>query len=193
MRRSGADLTNCSGSKLSSGALPDAPKFLRLGFHDCVKYADGTGGCDACMNLETMFTTFAADDKPLPAGVGMAGNNNLALTADVLERIYTDPAYPANSPKLSQSLQDGGQSRADLWALATLHAARRGMVQNNRVCGRGPRNIYEDLGRPELCRLTPSTPMKFFSGRADCPSSIKADVNDTSTYYRRRAYETLKA
>jgi len=125
--------------------------------------------------------------------VGMGANNNLALTADVLERIYIDPAYPANSPKLSQSLQDGGQSRADLWALATLHAARKGMVNNNRVCDTKSRNIYKDLGKPELCRLAPGRPMKFYSGRADCPSSIKADPNDKSTFYRRRAYETVKA
>jgi len=194
--RSGANLTKCEdGRKLSSGELPDAPKFLRLGFHDCVKYADGSGGCDACINLEGMFTKFkpAADDTKLPPGVGMAGNNNLALTADVLERIYTDPAYPANSPKLHRSLHEGGQSRADLWALATLYAARRGMVNNNRVCNKTSRNIYKNLGKPELCRLTPSRPMKFYSGRADCPSSFKADPNDQSKFYRRRAYETLKA
>jgi len=195
MQRSGASLTNCSkpGRKLNSGELPDAPKFLRLGFHDCVKYADGTGGCDACINLEGMFTTFAADNVKLPPGIGMRGNNNLALTADVLERLYTDPAYPAGSPKLPQSLQNGGQSRADLWALATQFAARKGMVNNNGVCDGRSRNIYKDLSKPELCRLVPRRPMKFFSGRADCPSSIKADPNDKSQFYRRRAYETVKA
>ena len=25
--------------------VPNAPKMLRLGFHDCLKYTDGTGGC----------------------------------------------------------------------------------------------------------------------------------------------------
>jgi len=166
---------------------------LRLGFHDCVKYADGSGGCDACINLDGMFTKFSADDKALPPGVGKGGNNNLALTADVLERIYTDPAYPAGSPKLLRSLRKGGQSRADLWALATQYAARKGMVNSNRVCSKTSRNIYKNLGRPELCRLAPSRPMKFYSGRADCSTSIKADPNDQSKFYRRRAYETVKA
>ena len=31
-----------------------APKYLRLGFHDCVKYKDGTGGCDGCLNWHNM-------------------------------------------------------------------------------------------------------------------------------------------
>ena len=29
-------------------------KLLRLAFHDCVKYTDGTGGCDGCLNWEGM-------------------------------------------------------------------------------------------------------------------------------------------
>ena len=29
-----------------------APVMLRLGFHDCLKYADGSGGCDGCLNWE---------------------------------------------------------------------------------------------------------------------------------------------
>ena len=30
----------------------DAPKVLRLIFHDCLKYTDGSGGCDGCLNWE---------------------------------------------------------------------------------------------------------------------------------------------
>ena len=29
-----------------------APVMLRLGFHDCLKYTDGSGGCDGCLNWE---------------------------------------------------------------------------------------------------------------------------------------------
>ena len=32
--------------------VPNAAKMLRLGFHDCLKYKDGTGGCDGCLNWE---------------------------------------------------------------------------------------------------------------------------------------------
>ena len=31
-----------------------AQKHLRLGFHDCIKYTDGTGGCDGCLNWHGM-------------------------------------------------------------------------------------------------------------------------------------------
>jgi len=67
------------------------------------------------------------------------------------------------------------------------------MVNNNGVCSKKSRNIYKNLGMPELCRLAPSRPMKFSSGRADCPASTKPDPEDQSKFYRRRAYETLKA
>merc|ERR1719219_1466502 len=30
--------------------VPNGAKMLRLGFHDCLKYNDGTGGCDGCLN-----------------------------------------------------------------------------------------------------------------------------------------------
>ena len=31
-----------------------APGVVRLGFHDCLKYKDGTGGCDGCLNWHGM-------------------------------------------------------------------------------------------------------------------------------------------
>ena len=37
-----------------------APKAVRLGFHDCLKYADGTGGCDGCLNWTGMEVTATA-------------------------------------------------------------------------------------------------------------------------------------
>ena len=36
------------------GRMNNAPKHLRLGFHDCIKYADGSGGCGGCLNWEGM-------------------------------------------------------------------------------------------------------------------------------------------
>ena len=27
-------------------------KTIRLAFHDCMPYEDGTGGCDGCLNFE---------------------------------------------------------------------------------------------------------------------------------------------
>ena len=31
-------------------SLPNAAKILRLGFHQCLKNADGSGGCNGCLN-----------------------------------------------------------------------------------------------------------------------------------------------
>ena len=33
-----------------NGGNYNAAKVLRLTFHDCLKYTDGTGGCDGCLN-----------------------------------------------------------------------------------------------------------------------------------------------
>ena len=30
--------------------LPGAAKLVRLGFHQCLKYSDGSGGCNGCLN-----------------------------------------------------------------------------------------------------------------------------------------------
>ena len=48
-----------------------AAKALRLGFHDCLKYKDGTGGCDGCLNWEGMgFQVFKAGHKNYKPQVG---------------------------------------------------------------------------------------------------------------------------
>ena len=36
------------------GTRPNAPKMLRLGFHQCLKFSDGTGGCNGCLNNHGM-------------------------------------------------------------------------------------------------------------------------------------------
>ena len=38
--------------------VPNAAKMLRLGFHDCVKYKDGSGGCDGCLNWDGVDVQF---------------------------------------------------------------------------------------------------------------------------------------
>merc|ERR1712156_1205235 len=40
-----------------------APAVLRLGFHDCLKYKDGTGGCDGCLNWHGMEHRFGQDGQ----------------------------------------------------------------------------------------------------------------------------------
>ena len=33
-----------------------APKAVRLGFHDCLRYSDRSGGCDGCLNWKNVGT-----------------------------------------------------------------------------------------------------------------------------------------
>ena len=47
-------------------------KALRLGFHDCLKYKDGSGGCDGCLNWEGMGfreLKFASESEPQVQGL----------------------------------------------------------------------------------------------------------------------------
>ena len=55
-------------------------KMLRLAFHDCVPYEDGTGGCDGCLNLDE----------------NLEGNDGLQFTVAVLEKLYIEADFPEN-------------------------------------------------------------------------------------------------
>eukprot|EP00971_Amphidinium_carterae_P342943 6482425-Amphidinium_carterae.1 len=106
-------------------SLPNAAKFVRLGFHDCILYTDGTGGCDGCLKFYDMFRKYndlaSGDKRNLQRADAVSGTNNgLQIAADILEEIYTDPAFPKRSEVMDASLQSTGKSRADLWAFAAL-------------------------------------------------------------------------
>ena len=58
-------------------------------------------------------------------------NNGLTNAVEVLEAIYTDPAFPSQAPVLPQSLKESGKSRADLWSLAGIVAVEYGIETNN--------------------------------------------------------------
>ena len=96
-RKGGANALKQIYGKNPSGwvDVPNAPKFLRLGFHDCLKYVDGSGGCDGCLNWKGV--DFRFDDAPDQfkyEDVSVTNNNNLQFTVEVLEHIYTDPEFP---------------------------------------------------------------------------------------------------
>ena len=76
--------------------VPTVGKVLRLGFHDCIKYQDGTGGCDGCLNWEGVGFRFENSNSGhfRYPNVGETNNNGLDLTVEVLEGIYTDPNFP---------------------------------------------------------------------------------------------------
>ena len=68
---------------------------MLAGFHDCLKYADGTGGCDGCLNWHGVGVRFGdgANKWKFP-DVGETNNNGLGPTVEVLEKIYTDKDFP---------------------------------------------------------------------------------------------------
>ena len=45
---------NCTRGFTTENAI------MRLVFHDCVRYTDGTGGCDGCLDWAEMDTIFKA-------------------------------------------------------------------------------------------------------------------------------------
>ena len=48
----------CDTQKGQNPIRPSAPKIVRLAFHDCLKYEDGTGGCDGCLGWQGMGVTY---------------------------------------------------------------------------------------------------------------------------------------
>ena len=119
-------------------SFPSAAKFLRLGFHQCLKFSDGTGGCNGCLNnhgmgLENRHTCKDEKRQDLPDQV-QTDNAGLEHTADVLEEIFTNKDFPKIAESLTVSLAESGKSRADLWSFAATFAVEWGIDRNNNGC-----------------------------------------------------------
>lgn len=159
-------------------SVPSAGKLLRLGFHDCLKYKDGTGGCDGCLEWKGVGVRIPRSDLQkgkFPAdGEGDGHNNGLGYVVQVLEAIYTDRSFPAKTPQLSLSLQQSGKSRADLWAFAAIVAVEYSLELNNMVCDNPtilqPGQCHPRDGQPD-CKLEMPRPIIFKTGRKDCLST----------------------
>ena len=156
-----------------------APRALRLGFHDCLKYTDGTGGCDGCLNWKGMGTRFDQSIKNFTYdNINFGDNNGLAKFVEVMERLYTRTDWPKeHAPVLSVSLRDSGKSRADLWAFAAIAAVEYTTETNNMVCD-GLHNAnpilqcnYKILNE-QKCHVDFPRPIKFRTGRRDCTEDI---------------------
>eukprot|EP00418_Pyrodinium_bahamense_P084262 CAMPEP_0179069454 /NCGR_PEP_ID=MMETSP0796-20121207/30515_1 /TAXON_ID=73915 /ORGANISM="Pyrodinium bahamense, Strain pbaha01" /LENGTH=697 /DNA_ID=CAMNT_0020766519 /DNA_START=50 /DNA_END=2143 /DNA_ORIENTATION=- len=157
-----------------------AGTLLRLSFHDCLKYANGAGGCDGCLNWWGVdvphFEGPSHQSKVRVLKEGEGANNGLGPAVRALEEIYTKPL----SALLPHSLQGTGKSRADLWSLAGIVAVEYTMDINNEVCATGatPRQTIRrsplGLGQclyaqdEEQCAARPSRPPIFKTGRRDC-------------------------
>mmetsp|Transcript_40705 Transcript_40705/g.95624 ORF Transcript_40705/g.95624 Transcript_40705/m.95624 type:complete len:430 (+) Transcript_40705:130-1419(+) len=210
-----ADAEPCDGldghvdSEPKDESLPNAAKFVRLGFHDCVRYKDGSGGCDGCMKFYDMFRKYndlaSGDKRNLNRADPVAGTNNgLQLAADILEEIYTDPKFPSRSEIMDASLKETGKSRADLWAFAAMVASDYAMMENNLGCDGQSScgHLYNEIDVPFECKISTSRRLVFKTGRRDCPEEDKADegadgrvktmVYELPEGHRYRPYETTK-
>ena len=175
-------------------SYPSAGKFLRLGFHQCLKYSDGSGGCNGCLNnhnlgLENRHTCGRDERRRDIADLVKTDNAGLELTADVLEEIFTNKDFPSNALPLETSLAESGKSRADLWSFAAAVAVEWGIDRNNNGCDGADtvgdlvssvraglfdgiylqaRGCLHLRGTDPQCKIELPAPIKFYTGRSDC-------------------------
>ena len=155
-----------------------AESIIRLAFHACLKYEDGSGGCNGCVDLDRY-------ELETNAQIPMGKNNGLQWTVAVLEALYLDKEFPRNTglggsrgvPDLKVSLADMGVSRADLWAFAGLVTVEHFILKNNEDCEAGEESKWCEgvvNGNWTGCEfdlgLTKAN-MKFETGRSDCATS----------------------
>ena len=62
---------NCTRGFTTENAI------MRLVFHDCVRYTDGTGGCDGCLNWGGV-----GDPHPNP--------NNVTKTVEYFQQVFSN-------------------------------------------------------------------------------------------------------
>ena len=140
-----------------------ARKALRLAFHDCIPYKDGSKGCDGCLNLNEDFED----------------NSGLQMTAAVLEKVFEDPDFPSGAPKLDLGPKNLGMSRADLWAFSGLVALAYYQKHSKKLCDdklEAKKLMCDD---PDPCFTSfPDVSKIFKVGRKDCANT------DTKHLYR---------
>ena len=127
-------------------------------------------------------------------------NNGLTNAVEVLEAIYTDPAFPSRAPVLEQSLKESGKSRADLWSLAGIVAVEYGIETNNLKVAllhqkllsldvllqcldptALPGSCHHQQGEAG-CTIKLNSSLPFRTGRADCEPEDEARPYITSRH-----------
>ena len=152
---------------------------IRLAFHDCVRYKDGTGGCDGCLNYDKINPNMGMGgtychpfrkDKFYCDQVNEGNNALLAPTVGFLEVLYTTLDFPSTAPSLNVSLKASGKSRADLWAFAGMVALELTIERANWACEHdfNTRQQQTLLEGRDKCDIKLTKPVKFQYGRIDC-------------------------
>merc|ERR1712038_1924149 len=101
-----------------AASRPNVPKLIRLGFHQCLKNSDGTGGCNGCLNNH---------------GMGLLNRHNCSKAENIQSSGHSKD-FPENSESLEVSLAESGKSRADLWSFAAAIGVEQGIDRNNLAC-----------------------------------------------------------
>ena len=191
---------------------------LRLAFHGCLKYSDGTGGCNGCLDLDKYFLY---SNAKVPVG----DNSGLNWAVAVLEAVYKDKDFPSstglpgtkNVPNLDVSLVDMAASRADLWAFAGMVAVEHFILKNHADCEAGKNGEYTTWcegsvnGNWSGCEFNleaTKANMKFETGRSDCVTSrmpaylpegvdevhpeVKGNGKDTTKFFREQFNFTMR-
>jgi len=164
------DKTDSTKGEISENVL------LRLVFHDCMRYTDGSGGCDGCLNWHGVGNQMPnpndGDDMYNFEPFDETDNNGLDQIAEKLELIYTTIDWPFQTPSLEVSLRQSGKSRADLWELAANVALERTLERANRACDLDfhARQQVTLLESRDACEIKLTKPLKFQTGRKDCVS-----------------------
>jgi hypothetical protein len=159
---------NCTKGFVSENAL------MRLVFHDCLRYTDGTGGCDGCLNHTNVGAPGPNPNKEADVfafkPLNDTDNNGLTAIVEVLELIYMTVDWPWQEASLDASLYQLGKSRADFWQLAGLIALERTLERANRACDLDyhARQQVTLLESREACEVKLTAPLKFQTGRSDC-------------------------
>merc|ERR1719322_2000360 len=175
-----------------------AAKVLRLSFHDCMRYADGSGGCDGCLSWSGVGYRFPDDTETIKYkfrydDIKETNNNGLEHTVAVLEQVYTDPNFPSKTTTLPLSLKESGKSRADLWAYAAKVAVEYTTEDNNYMCQSMPsdwsgslvnhgsfKDCLRNVGDDD-CEVKMPREINFQYGRKDCISEYPEEYEQYKT------------
>ena len=182
---------------------PKASLLIQLAFHDCLRYEDGTGGCDGCLNWQGVGYRSpkawgGGHMKKHPEWVDAwpkvtkTTNNKLQLSARSLELIYTLTDWPPGARSLDSSLRESGKSRADLWQFAgnialekAINSTSAGCQQEYRKNGGHPERQIKAIEGRDKCEMRLKRPIPFRSGRVDC-------IPDESLKWTPYAFEATK-
>jgi len=155
-------------------------QLIQLMFHDCLRYEDGSGGCDGCLNWSGvgyvapqaianiirkkphLYRAFPITRK--------TSNNKLQLAARSLELIFTVPNWPPGAGVLTTSLKESGKSRADLWQFAGYIALEHAINRTNTgICMGDEFQVQLNPSNDaDKCEIKLNRPVPFRSGRIDC-------------------------